>query len=151
MVLNCPGMRFGPVLSLLGLTLTVACSPASDIGNPCRLLDSGIPCDPANDCVSNGDAFCQNLVCLRPGGSTLDAGWGFCSNSLCTPDTGAANLGTASQDCNSSSTGLVCGSLTLDPSFVKQIDAEDGGAALLAQYLSTTYCTCPPGQPCVPK
>ncbi len=146
MVLNCRGMRFGPFLSLLGLALAAlagACSPASDIGKPCPLNDAGVNLGQGDDFVYNGDAFCQNLVCLRPGNWTTDAGtnWGFCSNTPCTPDNGT--LGTASQDCNSSSTGLVCDTLTIDPNFVMAIDAEDGGAALLAQYLGTTYCTTP--------
>jgi hypothetical protein len=136
-------MRLGTPVTFLGLALTLACSPASDIGNPCPLnVDAGISLGAGNAFVYNGDAFCQNLVCLRPGNYTKgDAGWGFCSNSPCTPDDGT--LGHASQDCNSSSTGLVCDSLTAGTSFTTIVDAEDGGAALLAEYLGTTYCTTP--------
>jgi hypothetical protein len=146
-------MRLGPLLSSLGLGLAVlagACSPASDLGKPCPISPDagGIALGTGDDFVYNGDAFCQNLVCLRPSNWVSDAGtgWGFCSNTPCTPDNTSGPMGglnTASQDCNSSSTGLVCNTLTADPAFVATIDAEDGGAALLAQYLGTTYCTTP--------
>jgi hypothetical protein len=146
MVVNCQGMRLATSLSFLGLFLTLACSPPSDIGNPCimRTADGGIlapPTSPGDDQIISGTTECQNLICLRPANAGLDAGVGFCSNALCTPDNGTLN--TASQDCNSSTTGLVCNTLTVNQSFIKEIDAEDGGAALLAQYLDSTYCTTP--------
>ena len=153
MVLNNEGMRLASFLPLLGLPIGLglasgACSPPSDLGAPCvmRDADGGIlapPGDPDDDQVFQGTTECENLVCLRPGGDAgLDGGIGFCSNSPCTPDNGAApGPNAASQDCNTAATGLVCNTLTLDPAFVKQIDAQDGGAALLAQYLNSTYCT----------
>jgi hypothetical protein len=99
----------------------------------------------SDDYLSLGDwAACENGVCLRPSGSTLDAGYGICSN-LCTPDTPGAACG-PSQDCNTSQTGLICRTLTIDPNFVKEIEAEDGGEALLDQYLggpNATYCAPP--------
>lgn len=146
MVLNYLGMRLGPLLYAIGLISIWACSPASDIGKPCPLPADGgaTSTGPGDDFVYNGDAFCQNLVCLRPGNSDAGQFQGFCSNTPCTPDNGAPPGPTAtSEDCNSSSTGLVCDTLTVDPSFLAHIDAEDGGAALLAQYLGTTYCTTP--------
>lgn len=143
-------VRWG--LAALGLILAAtACSLPTDLGTPCPLLASGdaggdgggLLSTPSNldDYLYLGSASCENLVCVRPAGSSQDAGFGICSN-LCTPDQAGLACG-PSQDCNSSQTGLVCRSLTIDPNFIKEIEEEDGGAALLDEYLggpNTTYC-----------
>jgi hypothetical protein len=145
--------RSGP--AALGLLLAcAACSLPTDLGTPCELLapDAGdgggglINTDggATNDYLYLGSAACENLVCIRPAGSKLDAGYGICSN-LCTPDNPGQACG-PSQDCNSNQTGLVCRTVTLDPKFVATIEAEDGGAALLDEYLggpNATYCATP--------
>ncbi len=139
-------------LALLGLSLAwAACSLPEDLGTPCGLLapDGGgalIATDggPGDEYLYLGSSTCENLVCVRPAGSALDAGYGLCSN-LCTPDTQNTTCG-PSQDCDTTHTGLVCRTLTIDPNFVKEIEAEDGGAALLAEYLggpNATYCAPP--------
>ncbi|HUB08483.1 MAG TPA: adventurous gliding motility lipoprotein CglC [Myxococcales bacterium] len=141
----------------LWLSLAAAsCSLPSDLGTPCGLLapvpdggDGGgalLATDGGgdDDYLYLGSATCENLVCVRPAGSTLDGGYGICSN-LCTPDSQGVACG-PSQDCDTAHTGLVCRSLTIDPNFVKEIEAEDGGEALLDQYLggpNATYCATP--------
>ncbi len=139
-----------PLQIFLALSLALgACSLPTDLGTPCELLapgDGGGLLDTSSgtdDYVYLGATACENLVCVRPQGSTADGGIGVCSN-VCTPDSPGAACG-PSADCDSSHSGLVCRSLTIDPNFVKQVEAEDGGAALLAQYLpSSTYCAPPP-------
>ncbi len=124
-----------------------ACSPPSDIGKPCVLRnDGGVwnASSATDDFLDMGTPECENLVCLRPAGSDAGVGSGICSNS-CTPqDPNQPN--SPSDDCNSRQTGLVCRPVALDPSFVQAVEAEDGGAALLQQYLGGSnpyYCTLP--------
>ncbi|MHB8416723.1 MAG: adventurous gliding motility lipoprotein CglC [Myxococcales bacterium] len=145
-------MRFGLSIGILALGLAAtwaSCSLPSDLGQPCPLVtdggDGGLLATTGdggeNDDYLYRSADCDNLVCVRSAGSALDAGYGVCSNN-CTPDTPGAACG-ASQDCDTAHTGLVCRTLTIDPNFVKEILAEDGGAALLEEYLggpNAMYC-----------
>ena len=134
---------------LLSFASTVACSPPSDLGHPCvmRQADGGVWTSAASgsdDYLYQGTPQCENLVCLRPAASPLDAGYGLCSNS-CTPQS-PADPNSLSDDCGGKASGLVCRGITLDPAFIQQIEAEDGGQALLNQYLggaNTAYCTTP--------
>ncbi len=125
----------------------LACTPASDIGKPCTLRrDGGVwnVSSPTDDFLDTGTTFCQNLVCIRPAGYDGGAGAGFCSNN-CTPDDPTATSG-PSADCDSATTGLVCRPITLDPDFVKSVEEEDGGQAILDEYLggaNTYYCATP--------
>ena len=71
--------------------LFVACDPPTDIGKICALPNpDGGPglwlsaVSTTDDFYYSGTTECQNLVCLRPASSPLDAGYGFCSNE-CTP------------------------------------------------------------------
>lgn len=128
-----------------------ACDPPTDLGKVCTLLgvgDGGPPAiSPNDDYYDQGTAQCQNLICLRPAGSPLDGGLGFCS-SPCTPQT-QGDPNSKSDDCNGSSIPLVCRQIALDQAFLNQIAAEDGGQALLQQYLggntAPVLCTSPVG------
>jgi hypothetical protein len=138
-------------LALLALVL-IACDPPTDIGNVCALPNpDGGPglwisaTSDNDDFFYNGTTECQNAVCLRPAGSPLDAGLGFCSNS-CTPES-PGNPNSTSPDCNGSSIPIVCRTVALDQQFITAILDEDGGAALLDEYLGgttpPTLCTTP--------
>ncbi len=124
-----------------------ACDPPTDLGNPCVLQNpDGGPggwdvTSIKNDYYNNATAECQNLVCLRPAGSPLDAGLGFCS-SPCTPESPSPNA--HSDDCNGASMSLVCRTVDLDPGFIAEV-LDAGDASLLDQYLGGTtppvFCT----------
>ena len=88
----------------------------------------------AGQTINDATAECQNLVCLRPAGSPLDAGLGFCS-SPCTPANSSPN--SPSDDCSGASMPLVCRSADLDPSFIAEV-LDAGGSALLERYLGGT-------------
>ncbi len=133
----------------LAVTLVAACDPPTDLGNTCVLQNpDGGPggwdvTSSANDYYNNATAECQNLVCLRPAGSPLDAGLGFCS-SPCSPDSSSPN--SHSDDCDGASMPLVCRSAALDPGFIAEVE-DAGGTALLDKYLGGTtapiFCTTP--------
>jgi hypothetical protein len=140
------------------LFLLFACDPPSDLGNVCelRVADGGLwtsAVSPTDDFIYSGTTQCENLVCLRPAGSPLDAGYGICSNN-CTPQD-ATNPNSLSDDCNGRASGLVCRQLSLDPAFIEALLAQDGGRQLLEEVLGTncssasdpgclpTYCTTP--------
>ncbi|MHB1845229.1 MAG: adventurous gliding motility lipoprotein CglC [Deltaproteobacteria bacterium] len=133
----------------LALALFAACSPPSDIGSPCllRQADGGVwlsAQSPTDDYLYQGSPQCQNLVCLRPAGSPLDAGYGICSN-ICTP-TSPSNPNSPSEDCGGSSSGYVCRTIALDPAFIQAVEQADGGQALLDAYLggpNADFCTTP--------
>jgi hypothetical protein len=126
-----------------------ACDPPTDLGNPCVLPNpDGGPgawtaTSSSNDYYNDATAECQNLVCLRPAGSPLDAGLGFCS-SPCTPANSSPN--SPSDDCSGASMPLVCRPADLDPGFIAEVK-DAGGTALLEKYLGGTsppiFCTTP--------
>jgi hypothetical protein len=139
-------VKHASILSIL--LLTFGCNPPSDLGNVCelRLADGGLwtsAVSPTDDFIYSGTTQCENLVCLRPAGSPLDAGYGLCSNN-CTPKN-ASDPNSLSDDCNGRESGLVCRQIALDPSFIKAILAQDGGKQLLQEVLGgntiPTYCT----------
>ncbi len=125
-----------------------ACDPPTDLGNPCVLQNpDGGPggwtaTSSTNDYYNNATAECQNLVCLRPAGSPLDAGLGFCS-SPCTPDS-SSDPNSPSDDCSGGSMSLVCRPVALDEGFIDQV-LDAGGNTLLQKYLGGTsapiFCT----------
>jgi len=131
----------------LAAVLIAGCDPPTDLGNPCVLQNpDGGPggwdaTSQTDDYYNNATAECQNLVCLRPAGSPLDAGLGFCSSS-CTPEGSSPN--SHSDDCNGASLPLVCRAVALDPGFIAEV-LDAGGSALLQQYLGGTtppvFCT----------
>jgi hypothetical protein len=141
-------VAFG-AFGILGAVLIAACDPPTDLGNPCVLPNpDGGPgnwtaTSSTNDYYNDATAECQNLVCLRPAGSPLDAGLGFCS-SPCTPANSSPN--SPSDDCSGASIPLVCRSADLDPSFIAEV-LDAGGSALLDKYLGSTgapiFCTTP--------
>ena len=132
----------------LAAVLFAACDPPTDLGNPCVLQNpDGGPggwdaTSSTDDYYKYATAECQNLVCLRPAGSPLDAGLGICSSS-CTPEGSSPN--SHSDDCDGASIPLVCRAVALDPAFIAEIKALDGGSALLEEYLGGTtppvFCT----------
>ena len=134
---------------LLVPLLALGCNPPSDLGNVCELrIDGGLwtsAVSETDDFFYQGTTQCENLVCLRPAGSPLDAGYGICSNT-CTPDN-SGNPNSLSDDCGGRSSGLVCRQLSLSPEFIQGILALDGGQELLDQVLggniASTYCTTP--------
>ena len=122
--------------------LVVACDPPTDIGTICALPNpDGGPglwlsaVSTTDDFYYDGTTECQNLVCLRPADSPLDAGLGFCSNT-CTPQNNAPSG--PSPDCSGSSIPVICRQVALDPTFLNLIAMEDGGQALLDEYLGGT-------------
>jgi hypothetical protein len=129
--------------------LLLGCDPPSDLGNVCALkIDGGLwtsAVSSTDDFFYQGTTQCENLVCLRPAGSPLDAGYGICSNT-CTPQY-PGDPNSVSDDCGGHGSGLVCRQLSLSPDFIKAILATDGGQALLEQVLggntASTYCTTP--------
>jgi len=138
-------------LGSLALVL-IACDPPTDIGQVCALPNPDGGPGLWTSAVSDTDDFfyqgtpeCQNQVCLRPAGSLLDAGYGFCSNS-CSPQN-ANDPNSPSDDCNGSAIPVVCRQAALDMDFINAILMEDGGAALLQEYLGGTsapfLCTTP--------
>ncbi len=139
-------IRLGLVLFF---ALAAACSPPSDIGQPCllRQRDGGVwlsAQSQSDDFLYQGSPQCQNLVCLRPAASPLDAGYGLCSN-ICTPSN-PSSPNSPSEDCGGASSGYVCRTITLDPSMIQTIEQQDGGQALLNEYLggpNAEYCTTP--------
>jgi hypothetical protein len=146
------------LISVLAIGSNVACNPPSDIGTVCALPNpDGGPglwtqTSETDDLFYSGTAECENLICLRPHGSGLDAGYGYCSNS-CTP-TNPQDDNSSSPDCAGATVevdgdyvGMVCRAVALDQAFINQILSEDGGQALLEQYLGGTtppvLCTTP--------
>jgi hypothetical protein len=141
-------MHSGPravVLALLGVG-SLACQPSTDLGHPCTLRQSDggpwLDSSATDDHIYQGTPECENLVCIRPAGATYAPGQGICSN-LCTPKN-PSDRNSASTDCDSKNTGLVCRPLALDQAFINQILKLDGGAALLELYLGSSsgdFCT----------
>jgi hypothetical protein len=135
---------------VIAASFLVACDPPTDIGHPCTLQNpDGGPggwdvTSTANDYYNNSTAECQNLVCLRPAGSPLDAGLGICS-SPCTPQN-AGDPNSSSEDCDGSNIPIVCRGVALDPGFIAEVK-DAGGTALLEKYLGGTsppiFCTTP--------
>jgi hypothetical protein len=129
--------------------LALGCNPPSDLGHLCELkVDGGLwtsAVSPTDDFFYQGTTQCENLVCLRPAGSPLDAGYGICSNT-CAPQS-PGNPNSISDDCGGHSSGFVCRQISLSPDFIKAILATDGGQQLLDQVLGgntvSTYCTTP--------
>jgi hypothetical protein len=145
-------LNFGTVkhaLVFLIPLLALGCNPPSDLGNVCELrIDGGLwtsAVSPTDDFFYQGTTQCENLVCLRPAGSPLDAGYGICSNT-CTPQN-ASDPNSLSDDCGGRASGLVCRQLSLSPEFIQGILALDGGQQLLDEVLGgntvSTYCTTP--------
>jgi hypothetical protein len=130
--------------------LFLACDPPTDIGHPCTLQNpDGGPggwdvTSASNDYYNNSTAECQNLICLRPAASPLDAGLGICS-SPCTPQN-AGDPNSSSDDCDGSSIPLVCRAVALDPGFIAEVK-DAGGVALLDKYLggpnAPVFCSTP--------
>lgn len=130
--------------------LLVNCDPPSDLGKPCALLlpDGGFwtVTSPTDDYYYSGTPECENLICLRPAASPLDAGFGFCSGP-CSPKN-PSDPNSASDDCSGgTSAASVCRAVALDQTFINLILSEPNGQALLQQYLGGSsapiLCTSP--------
>ncbi len=154
-------IRLPALTTLAALIAALGCDPPSDIGSVCALpspsVDGGLwlTTSTTDDIFSNGAAECIGQVCLRPKGSPLDAGLGFCTDT-CTP-TSPGNPDSPASECSGGSVPVsgpqgitlvapVCRSVALDQNFINGI-LDAGGAALLEKYLGGTqapvYCTTP--------
>jgi hypothetical protein len=135
-----------PALALaLASTLLAGCQSA-DVGQRCELAwnhDAGAPPPPtpatvASEYFENGNAGCDNLVCIvspqAPGDRYYDCAGsqcGYCSKP-CVSD----------KDCFKSDTGLECRQIILDPAFIAGLDPATR-QSYLADIQFSSYCAVP--------
>jgi len=144
--------RFAASAPLLALLAAGACQSA-DVGQPCAMNllyadggpiavdEGGTNCSAERaDFFRSGAIECDNLVCLQ-------SPTGLCAGSATTPykvRPYCSKACVSNADCFTSTTGLVCRRVLLDPSFVASLP--DGGAPYLPDALASNYCAPPPVQ-----
>jgi len=140
--------RLAPVLAPLALAALLAGCQSPDVGQRCR-----VPRDPlaqanptpqsiTGDYLENGNAACDNLVCIvspavtggRYNECTSRGECGYCSKP-CVSDS----------DCFRSETGLACRQMVLDEAFMQQLTEQypDLAARYLADIQFSSYCSVP--------
>ena len=133
-------------LALAVASFSLAGCQSADVGQRCELLWNTAPGAPAaptpatvaSEYFENGNAGCDNLVCIvspqSPGDRYYDCAGsqcGYCSKP-CVSD----------KDCFKSDTGLVCRQVVLDPAFIASLDAETR-SKYLADIQFSSYCAVP--------
>jgi hypothetical protein len=139
--------RPAPVLAPLALVALLVGCQSPDVGQRCRVpRDPQASLDPTpqtitGDYLENGNAACDNLVCIVSpavtGGRYNECVGEFCGycSKPCVSDT----------DCFRSETGLACRQMVLDQAFMQQLAAQypDLAARYLADIQFSSYCSVP--------
>lgn len=139
--------RPSPVLAPLALVALLAACQSPDVGQRCR-----VPRDPlaqvnptpqtiTGDYLENGNAACDNLVCIVSPAVT-GGRYNECPNGEC----GYCSKPCVSDsDCFRSETGLACRQMVLDQAFMQQLAEQypDLAARYLADIQFSSYCSVP--------
>jgi hypothetical protein len=134
---------------LLASVCALAACQKPDVGARCTLtwmVNGGTkpptPATAAGDYFESGNVACDDLICIvspSPAGSRYGAcvdepnyaGCGYCSKPC-----------VSNKDCYSSSTGLVCDQIVLDPAFLATLDPATK-QRYLGEISFSSYCVVP--------
>ncbi len=137
--------RLARLLFVVSAVSAMAACQRPDVGALCKLSWAGgtetpapTPTTAQGDYFESGNIGCDDLTCIVSP-APADSKYGSCSGDAC----GYCSKPCVSNaDCYSSSTGLVCAQIVLDPAFLATLD-ETTKQRYLGEIQYSSYCVVP--------